>query len=126
MTFRAAMALLEETVRVMAGDDEAAEAADERFHLLIAENSGSPIIEHFVRTLWRMRNEAPRVVQVYSNVCKSGFEDRIEEHRAVLDAIRNRDPTRRGWRCASTSAACSKPCWRPRRPRPSCNCAARR
>jgi DNA-binding FadR family transcriptional regulator len=83
---------LEETVRDMAGDGEAAEAADERFHLLIAENSGSPILEHFVRTLWRMRNEAPRVVQVYSNVCKSGFEDRIEEHKAVLDAIRNRDP----------------------------------
>lgn len=88
----AAIERLEETVRVMAGDDEAAEAADEHFHLLIAENSGSPILEHFVRTLWRMRNEAPRVVQVYSNVCKSGFEDRIEEHRAVLDAIRNRDP----------------------------------
>jgi DNA-binding FadR family transcriptional regulator len=87
-----ALALLEDTMRVMAGNDEAAEEADERFHLLIAENSGSPIIEHFVRTLWRMRNEAPRVVQVYSNVCKSGFEDRIEEHRAVYDAIRNRDP----------------------------------
>jgi DNA-binding FadR family transcriptional regulator len=88
----AAIELLEETVRVMSGDDEEAEAADERFHLLIAEHSGSPILEHFVRTLWRMRNEAPRVVQVYSNVCKSGFEDRIEEHQAVLDAIRNRDP----------------------------------
>ncbi|RRN65190.1 FadR/GntR family transcriptional regulator [Caulobacter sp. 602-1] len=87
-----AMVLLEDTMRVMAGNDEAAEEADERFHLLIAESSGSPIIEHFVRTLWRMRNEAPRVVQVYSNVCKSGFEDRIEEHRAVYDAIRNRDP----------------------------------
>lgn len=88
----AAMDLLEETVLVMSGNDDAAEAADERFHLLIAENSGSPILEHFVRTLWRMRNEAPRVVQVYSNVCKSGFEDRVEEHRAVLDAIRKRDP----------------------------------
>lgn len=84
--------LLEETVRVMSGNDEAAEAADERFHILIAENSGSPIIEHFVRILWRMRNEAPRVAQVYGNVCKSGFEDRVEEHGAVLDAIRNRDP----------------------------------
>jgi DNA-binding FadR family transcriptional regulator len=73
----AAIALLEETVRVMSGDDEAAEAADERFHILIAENSGSPIIEHFVRILWRMRHEAPRGAQVYG---------------AVLDAIRNRDP----------------------------------
>lgn len=86
-----ALALLEDTMRVMAGNDDAAEEADERFHLIIAEHSGSPIIEHFVRTLWRMRNEAPRVVQVYSNVCKSGFEDRIEEHRAVYEAIRNRD-----------------------------------
>jgi hypothetical protein len=86
------IALLEETVRVMSGNDEAAEAADERFHILIAENSGSPIIEHFVRILWRMRNEAPQVAQVYGNVCKSGFEDRVEEHGAVLDAIRNRDP----------------------------------
>jgi len=88
----AALEVLEETVRVMSGNDEEAEAADERFHLLIAENSGSPIIEHFVRSLWRMRNEAPHVVQVYSNVCKSGFEDRVAEHGAVLDAIRNHDP----------------------------------
>ncbi len=88
----AALEVLKETVRVMSGNDDAAEAADERFHIIIAENSGSPIIEHFVRILWRLRNEAPRVAQVYSNVCKSGFEDRVAEHTAVLDAIRNRDP----------------------------------
>ncbi|NQE63432.1 FadR/GntR family transcriptional regulator [Caulobacter sp. RHG1] len=87
-----ALALLDDALQVMSGQGEAAEAADERFHLIIAESSGSPILEAFVRTLWRTRNEAPRVVQVYSQVCKSGFEDRIQEHRAVLDAIRARDP----------------------------------
>lgn len=87
-----ALEALEETVRVMSRNDNDAEDADEEFHTIIAQNTASPIIEHFVRTLWRVRNEAPRVVQVYSHVCKNGFEDRVQEHMAVLEAIRNRDP----------------------------------
>lgn len=91
----AALIELEKTVHVMAAKanviDEA-EDADEQFHMIIARNSGSPIIEHFVQSLWRIRNEAPRVIHVYGSVCKSGFEDRVEEHAAVLKAIRDRDP----------------------------------
>lgn len=87
-----ALAALEQSVRVMERNDTEAEAADEEFHTIIAQNTGSPILEHFVRTLWRIRNEAPQVAQVYGNVCKGGFEDRVQEHMAVLEAIRNRDP----------------------------------
>lgn len=87
-----ALALLEDALLAMSGQDDAGQEADERFHMLIAESSGSPILESFVRTLWRTRNTAPRVVEVYNQVCKSGFEDRIHEHRAVFDAIRARDP----------------------------------
>jgi DNA-binding FadR family transcriptional regulator len=87
-----ALELLEEALQAMSGEGEAAAAADERFHLLIAAGSGSPILETFVRTLWQTRNEAPRVVQVYDQVCQSGVEDRVQEHGAVLDAIRARNP----------------------------------
>jgi len=87
-----ALEALEETLRVMARNGDDAEDADEAFHTIIAQNTGSPIIEHFVRTLWRIRNEAPQVAHVYNNVCQSGFEDRVDEHRGVLEAIRNRDP----------------------------------
>lgn len=84
--------LLEEALQAMSGQGQAAEAADERFHLLIAEGSGSPILETFVRTLWQTRNEAPRVVQVYEQVCQHGVDDQAQAHRAVFDAIRARNP----------------------------------
>lgn len=87
---------LEELIRSMSraenGSDSEGEDADRLFHLTIARISGNPVIEYFVQMIWRMRTELPRVKRVYASVCKHDGEARADEHSAILDALRNRDP----------------------------------
>ncbi|MGE8264019.1 MAG: FCD domain-containing protein, partial [Stenotrophomonas sp.] len=54
--------------------------------------AGNPVVEHCVQLIWRMRNELPRVKQVYANVCHNDDDTRDEEHTRILDALRQRDP----------------------------------
>lgn len=72
--------------------DATAAEADRQFHLTIARISGNPVIEHCIQLIWRMRNELPRVTQVYSRVCHHDWDARTDEHAAVLTALRTRDP----------------------------------
>jgi GntR family transcriptional repressor for pyruvate dehydrogenase complex len=74
------------------GNEEHAEEVDRQFHLTIAKISGNPVIEYFVQSLWRMRNELPRVQKVYKRVCTNDATARTDEHGAILDALRNREP----------------------------------
>lgn len=67
------------------------EAADKAFHLAIARQSGNTAIEYMVKTLWRIRNEVPKVSKVYARVCESDTDARTEEHAAILDALYSRD-----------------------------------
>jgi GntR family transcriptional repressor for pyruvate dehydrogenase complex len=86
---------LEELILAMAnpnGTDETSALADQQFHLAIARISGNPVVEHCVQLIWRMRNELPRVKQVYSRVCHHDWDDRTDEHAAILSALRSRDP----------------------------------
>ena len=86
---------LEELILAMSdpnGTDETSAMADQAFHLAIARISGNPVVEHCVQLIWRMRNELPRVKQVYSRVCHNDWDDRTDEHAAILSALRSRDP----------------------------------
>ena len=85
---------LEALVREMSrsdASDRAAGEADRAFHLGIARISGNPVIEHTIRTIWRMRDELPQVSTVYSRVCHHDAGDRTREHGAILEALRARD-----------------------------------
>ena len=72
--------------------EAAASEADRQFHLAIARIAGNPVVEHCVQLIWRMRNELPRVRQVYANVCHNDGDTRNDEHTAILDGLRLRDP----------------------------------
>lgn len=65
---------------------------DRRFHIAIARLSGNPVMEYAVSSLWRMRNELPKVKTVYSSVCVTDAAARTNEHAAVVDALSARDP----------------------------------
>jgi len=41
--------------------------------------------------LWRMREDIPDVKATYESVCVHDADTRTEEHRAVFDALKNRD-----------------------------------
>lgn len=75
-----------------AATDAEASEADQQFHLTIARIAGNPVIEHCIQLIWRMRNELPKVKQVYSRVCHHDWDARTDEHAAILAALKARDP----------------------------------
>ena len=78
--------------QMRSSDGEAADRADEEFHRTIAEASKNSAILHTIQTLWRMREDIPEVKAAYETVCVHDGEMRMREHRAVYDALRDRDP----------------------------------
>ncbi len=90
------LAVLQEIVQGMAAAEATGsdtEELDRRFHLTIARATGNPAIEHLVSQLWRMREELPRVREVYASVCNRNAETRTQEHLAIYEALQRRDPT---------------------------------
>lgn len=91
----AEIAELEELIVAMTdprATDQSAAEADQKFHLTIARIAGNPVVEHCIQLIWRMRNELPRVREVYASVCHHDWDARTDEHSAILAALRNRDP----------------------------------
>lgn len=74
------------------GDEQSANEADEEFHLTIAEASNNLAMVHTIKSLWRMREELPDVKATYAAVCVHDSDSRTEEHKAVYDALKERDP----------------------------------
>jgi DNA-binding FadR family transcriptional regulator len=88
-----AVAKLSELIDQMrSGDEPTANEADEKFHLTIAEASNNAAMLHSVKTLWLMREELPEVKATYEAVCVQDAESRTEEHLAVFNALKARDP----------------------------------
>ncbi len=91
----AALAELDALIAVMSDPsttDAESSAADQKFHEAIARLAGNPVVEYCVKLIWRMRNELPKVKQVYQSVCHHDWESRTDEHAAILSALRARDP----------------------------------
>ena len=86
------LGLLEQYLRELSSNDGRAELADREFHRTIASASGNGAIRYVVEMLWRIRMESKQVRQVYDAVCHDDAEEREAEHRAILDALRARDP----------------------------------
>ncbi len=86
------LSLLEEYLQKLGSSDGEVELADREFHRTIAAASGNAAVRHVVEMLWRIRMESKEVRQVYDAVCHDDAEEREAEHRAILDALRARDP----------------------------------
>lgn len=78
--------------QMQSGDEDAANEADEQFHLTIAEASNNAVMLHTINALWRMREEIPEVKATYEAVCVHDADTRTEEHRAIFEALEARDP----------------------------------
>ncbi len=78
--------------QMASGGEDAANEADEKFHLTIAEASNNAAMVHTIKSLWRMREEIPEVKATYEAVCVHDAETRTDEHRAVYEALKNRAP----------------------------------
>lgn len=87
---------LDELVETMSREDpqdeEAAQRADQEFHLAIAAASGNTAVQYIVETLWKMRTELSAVREVHAAICLDETATvRGAEHADVLSALRNRD-----------------------------------
>ena len=86
------LSLLEEYLQELGSSDGKAELADREFHRTIASASGNAAVRYVVEMLWRIRMESKQVRKVYDAVCHDDAEEREAEHRAILEALRARDP----------------------------------
>jgi DNA-binding FadR family transcriptional regulator len=74
------------------GDILAAEDADRRFHIRIAEITGNSAIHAVVEMLWEARDRSPQYRLLTDKAHEARVVPREDEHARILDALRSRDP----------------------------------
>ncbi len=72
----------------------ASEKADQQFHEIIAKSCQNSAIEYVIAWLWDLRNESVLSTGFLERIRKEGIHPSIAEHRAIYEAISNRNPTR--------------------------------
>ncbi|WP_028117608.1 FadR/GntR family transcriptional regulator [Ferrimonas senticii] len=82
---------LAETVAAMQ-DQQYVEAADERFHQIIAAATGNGAMLQSFNNLWALRSSTAEIIDDYQSVCGSDNHQTIAEHSAILTALQQRDP----------------------------------
>ncbi|MDH7639158.1 FadR/GntR family transcriptional regulator [Sphingomonas oryzagri] len=83
---RALLAQMDQT------DEAAAEAADRRFHILIAESTGNSVIAGTVTEFWDMRHRSPLARETLMKAGSLGVDERLAEHGHILAALEARAP----------------------------------
>lgn len=76
------------------GDVLAAEDADRRFHIRIAEITGNSAMHAVVQMLWEARDRSPQYRFLTDKAHEARVVPREDEHATILDALRSRDPAR--------------------------------
>lgn len=85
-------ALVREMEAENARDVVMSEDADRRFHLTIAGATNNSAMLHVVTELWDARTRSMQSVRFLQKVRAEGIKPRIDEHAAILAALRKRDP----------------------------------
>lgn len=66
--------------------------ADQAFHLLIAAATRNAVLHRQVEEMWHLRSTAPNCALLLDKARTAKIQPVVEEHRAVLEALRARDP----------------------------------
>jgi GntR family transcriptional repressor for pyruvate dehydrogenase complex len=77
------------------------EQADRAFHLALARATNNDVLVNMVEDLWDKRYQSPLCIYFFSRARDAGVQPPADEHRAVLDAVKSRDPA------AARSAMCA-------------------
>ena len=86
---------LEALVRQIAQENaqnEGAEDADREFHLTIARATRNAALLQMVETLWNLRSQSPESALLHAKARTANVKPVVDEHRAILDALRTRKP----------------------------------
>lgn len=73
-------------------DPSGTERADRDFHLAIARATRNGAIHDAVRQLWKLREESPESALLHAKARHANIKPVVDEHAAILDALRKRDP----------------------------------
>lgn len=69
-----------------------AERADRDFHLAIAKATRNTAIFNAIEHLWELRSTSPEAALLHEKARSANIKPVVDEHRAVLIALRSRDP----------------------------------
>jgi GntR family transcriptional repressor for pyruvate dehydrogenase complex len=73
-------------------DPKGTDKADRMFHLAIARATRNTAILEAVEQLWNLRYTSPEAVLLHEKARTANVKPVVEEHTAVLEALRERDP----------------------------------
>lgn len=86
------LAALDQTmIQMELGQD--VEQADRDFHLIISKATKNNAILTSIQKLWKIRTTRTEVASAYKDICSKSHDKRLEEHREILNALRERDAT---------------------------------
>lgn len=89
------LAGLEQTLQRMIDENQhdlEDEVADREFHLRIAQATQNQAIVLVIETLWDVRYRSPLCMEMLQRSRSAGVKPRIDDHRAVFDALAARNP----------------------------------
>jgi len=73
-------------------DPNGTELADRAFHLAIARATRNSAIYNAIEELWNLRSASPEAALLHEKARHANVKPVVEEHSAVLEALRARDP----------------------------------
>jgi GntR family transcriptional regulator, hexuronate regulon transcriptional repressor len=73
-------------------ETDGAERADRDFHLAIARATRNTAIYNAIEHLWDLRSASPEAALLHEKARTANIKPVVDEHTAVLTALRNRDP----------------------------------
>jgi GntR family hexuronate regulon transcriptional repressor len=89
------LAQLAQTLDEMASENkrdlDSHEAADKRFHMIIATATNNSAISTVIEGLWDERDSSALTKRMYQTVRESGVKPSFDEHRAIYEALKSRD-----------------------------------
>lgn len=86
---------LEQLVQEIAAENEkprGGEKSDRDFHLAIARATRNTAVYEAVERLWELRAVSPESALLHEKARSANIKPVVDEHRAILDALRVRDP----------------------------------
>ncbi|AXU21155.1 GntR family transcriptional regulator (plasmid) [Novosphingobium sp. THN1] len=89
------LAEIEDLVQQIAEENQnpdGSESADRAFHLAIARATRNVAVYNTVAQLWDLRGTSPEAALLHEKARHANIKPVVEEHTAILDALRARDP----------------------------------
>ncbi len=86
---------IEDLVREIARENQdvnGSEQADREFHMTIARATRNAAVVETIARLWDLRTNSPEAALLYEKARRANVKPVVDEHTAVLDALRGRNP----------------------------------